>query len=63
MAHDKTRAANVLFVGADYEDFEVKKLYKSLNVIKPDLVLLQVRPDLVLDQFKNYEADLTGKRE
>jgi hypothetical protein len=63
VAQDKTRAANVVFVGADYEDFEVKKLYKSLNVIKPDLVLLQVRPDLVLDQFKNYEADLTGKRE
>jgi hypothetical protein len=51
----KTRSANVIFVGADYEDFEVKQLYKSLNVIKPDLVMLQVRPDLVVDRFKAYD--------
>ena len=53
---ERARAANVVFVGADYEKgFEVKLLYKSLNVIKPDLVILQVRPDLVIDPFKTYE--------
>jgi hypothetical protein len=49
------RAANVIFVGAEYKEFEVKNLYKSLNVIKPDLVIMQVRPDLVLDRFKTIE--------
>jgi hypothetical protein len=52
---DRFRAANVIFIGADYEDFDVKNLYKSLNVIRPDLVVIQVRPDLVLDKFKNIE--------
>ncbi len=52
---DRFRAANVIFIGADYADFEVKNLYKSLNVIRPDLVIMQVRPDLVLDKFKNIE--------
>ena len=58
------RAANVIFVGADFEDFEVKNLYKSLNLIKPDLIMMQVRPDLVLDKFKNYEQEvLLDKRD
>jgi hypothetical protein len=52
------RAANVIFVGADFENFELKNLYKSLNLIKPDLIMMQVRPDLVLDRFKNYEDEL-----
>ena len=48
----------MIFVGADFEDFEVKNLYKSLNVIKPDLVMVQARPDLVLDKFRNYEDEV-----
>ena len=47
--------ANVIFMGADYSNFELKNLYKSLNLIKPDLVMLQVRPDLVLDKFKDFD--------
>jgi hypothetical protein len=43
---------------ADFENFEVKNLYKSLNLIKPDLIMMQVRPDLVLDRFKNYEDEV-----
>jgi hypothetical protein len=27
---------NVIFFGADYEQLEVKNLYKALNVAKPD---------------------------
>lgn len=46
---EKGRAANVIFVGAEFENFEMKNLYKSLNLIKPDVVVMQVRPDLVLD--------------
>jgi hypothetical protein len=42
-------------VGADYQNFEEKNLYKSLNLIKPDAIVLQVRPDIVLDNFKNYD--------
>ena len=57
--YDSTqRASNVILVGADFEEFKVKNLYKSLNVIKPDLVMMQVRPDLVLDKFKNYEDEV-----
>ena len=54
MSKDVQRAANVIFIGADWKDFELKNLYKSLNVIKPDLVMLQLRPDLVMDKFKTY---------
>ena len=33
--------ANVMFFGANYnDDFPVKNLYKALNVIKPDTVLV-----------------------
>ena len=52
----------MIFVGADFEDFEVKNLYKSLNLIKPDLIMMQVRPDLVLDRFKNYEDEVLLER-
>jgi hypothetical protein len=52
----------VIFVGADFEGFEVKNLYKSLNLIKPDLIMMQVRPDLVLDRFKNYEDEVLLER-
>jgi len=31
---------NVIFFGADYEQLEIKNLYKALNVAKPDLVLV-----------------------
>jgi hypothetical protein len=43
------RAANVIFMAADFKEFEVKNLYKSLNLVKPDVILMQVRPDSVLD--------------
>ena len=52
----------MIFVGADFEEFEVKNLYKSLNLIKPDLIMMQVRPDLVLDRFKNYEDEVLLER-
>jgi hypothetical protein len=52
----------VIFVGADFEEFEVINLYKSLNLIKPDLIMMQVRPDLVLDRFKNYEDEVLLER-
>ena len=42
-------------MGADFDNFEVKNMYKALNVAKPDVVLLQVRPDLVLNKFKYFE--------
>ncbi len=61
---EEERAANVIFIGAEYEEeFEVKKLYKSLNVIKPDMVMIQVRPDLVLERFKGYEEEIGEEKE
>lgn len=47
-------------MGADYDDFEEKNIYKALNLIKPDAIVLQVRPDLVLDKFQ-YMSDLNGE--
>ncbi len=42
---------NVIFFGADYDKIEIKNLYKALNVAKPDLVLVQVGPEHLLDNF------------
>lgn len=44
-------------MGADFEKLEVKNIYKALNLVKPDIVLLQVKPDLVLDKFKTLDSD------
>ena len=56
----RERNANGIFIGADYENFEVKNLYKSLNLVKPDVIVLQVRPDLVLENdFKYLEGNAT----
>ena len=54
---ERQRAANAIFVGADYENFEVKNMYKSLNLVKPDVILLQVRPDLVLENNFKYFSE------
>lgn len=51
---DKHRSSNVILMGADYENFEEKNIYKALNLVKPDAILLQVRPDLVLHKFKTF---------
>ena len=32
-------------VGAEYEKVELKNVYKSMNVAKPDLIMVQLRPD------------------
>ena len=42
---------NVIFFGADYEKLEIKNLYKALNVAKPDLVLVQLGPEHLLENF------------
>lgn len=54
LSEGRKREANAIFIGADYENFEVKNLYKSLNLVKPDVVVLQVRPDLVLENDFKY---------
>ena len=51
------RNANVILMGADFDKLEVKNIYKALNLVKPDIVLLQVKPDLVLDKFKTLDSD------
>lgn len=44
----------VIFFGADYqdEDFPAKNLYKALRVAKPDLVLVQLSPEFLLQDFE-----------
>ena len=44
---------NVVFFGANYLDsYPIKNLYKALNIFKPDALLVKLRPDLLLDNFK-----------
>ncbi len=45
------RNANLIFLGADFKDFEAKNLYKALNLVKPDVIVVQVRPDEILEGF------------
>ena len=45
-------SSNVLFFGANYDNyFPIKNLYKALNTIRPDALLLQIAPDTILDNF------------
>ena len=39
-------------VGAQYEFLPIKNVYQILNYSKPDVVLLQIKPDQLLDNFK-----------
>ena len=45
--------SNVVFFGANYDDyFPIKNLYKAMNLVKPDAILVQLRPDVLLRNFK-----------
>ena len=49
------QSSNVIFFGANYdESFPIKNLYKALNVVRPDALLVQLSPDLLL---QNFEVD------
>jgi len=56
------QSSNVIFFGANYdESFPIKNLYKALNVIRPDALLVQLSPDLLL---QNFEVDnLRGRKD
>ena len=44
--------SNVVFFGANYDDyFPIKNLYKAMTLFKPDAVLIQLRPDILLKNF------------
>lgn len=41
-----------MFFGANYNEyFPIKNLYKALNTIRPDALLVQISPDQILDNF------------
>lgn len=46
-----TNAKNIIFFGADYENIEMKNLYKAMTIAKPDLVLVQLGPEHLLKNF------------
>ena len=51
-AHEH-ESANVICFGANYnERFPMKNLYKALNVIRPDALLVQLSPDILLSNFE-----------
>ena len=39
-------------VGAQYEFLPIKNIFQILNYSKPDLVLLQIKPDQIMNNFK-----------
>ncbi len=45
---------SVVFFGADYENINIKNLYKAMTVAKPDLVLVQIPPHYILDNFSQH---------
>jgi len=61
-------AANVILFGAQFDEhFPIKNLYKALNVVKPDCLLLQLRPDTInedftLDACADYDALIESTR-
>ena len=47
--HDQSQTSNVILFGANFDDeYPLKNLYKALNVVRPDALLLQVTPDVAL---------------
>ena len=49
------RQTNVVFFGANFDSsFPSKNLYKALSVAKPDLVMVQLRPDYLLSGFEPW---------
>jgi len=45
---------SVVFFGADYENINIKNLYKAMTVAKPDVVLVQIPPHYILDNFAQH---------
>lgn len=44
----------VFIIGTMYERIDVLNIYKMLNYIKPDIVMLQMRPDRILSKIDKY---------
>jgi len=44
----------VFIIGTMYERIDVLNIYKMLNYIKPDMVMLQMRPDRMLTKIDKY---------
>ena len=53
------QSTNVILFGANFDDdFPLKNLYKALNVVRPDTLLLQIRPDVAFQGFNDcLESD------
>ena len=45
---------NIIFFGADFDTLNMKNLYKAMNVAKPDLVMVQLSPNYLLDNFEQH---------
>ena len=55
---EQGRLANVILFGADYGSIQSKSIYKALNVVKPDVILLCLSPefDLDLQDFEHIQS-------
>jgi hypothetical protein len=50
---NNTQKTNVVFFGPNLSNnFPAKNIYKALNLTKPDKVLVQMNPEILLDNFE-----------
>ena len=54
VTYKRHNESNVIFVGANYNNISLKNIYKLLNSAKPDLVLIQLKPDHFDDLFNKH---------
>lgn len=51
------QTTNVILFGANFDDdYPLKNLYKALNVVRPDALLLQISPDIAMKDFSIEKA-------
>lgn len=52
----------ITLVGAQYEFLPIKNLYQILNYSKPDILLLQIKPDQILKKLKIFVTKEGSKK-
>ena len=52
---------NCYLIGANYLNLRLKSIYKSLSIINPDMVLVQIAPDVLLSNLEYYSIGMEGE--
>ena len=51
----------ILFAANFDDEYPLKNLYKALNVVRPDALLLQISPDIAFNNFKVDEVSAANE--